>query len=462
MLLFFLLFVPLFVLILLGVNMLVATNNPDTAKMAPYECGMPPASDARHKFQISFFLVAILFLIFGADLIFFYPLVVSLYHISFFGYWTAIIFILLLAISFIYELASGALNYASPRTSSPTKKLPQNPKSKISTGLRFYSTSSFDDSSKQSSLGYHATVGNRASNGKRRRDIGNPKYTREYKTNLSLTTFQAEVLVGLLLGDGSISAPVSKIGGHRLTIRHSMEQFDYLQHLHELFKALIVQPLLLGSNLDPRTKKTYSWCNLHTLSFPCLSVYRALFYNDSGVKIIPSNIRESLTAVGFAYWIADDGHYHKASGGVYLCTESFTLVEVELLINILKNKFNLKCKAHHTKGKEQYMIYIYPSQLSKLCTLGLPLDVVPRVNSPRYLATVGYRGGPGGYLRLHGNLGNSLLIFILLLTVGFIAELASGALDYAKSPSSSTKNSPSGKVPNGIAIILPLLITPQD
>ncbi len=162
MLLFFILFVPLFVLILLGVNMLVAANNPDTAKMAPYECGMPPASDARHKFQISFFLVAILFLIFGADLIFFYPLVVSLYHISFFGYWTAIIFILLLAISFIYELASGALNYASPRTSSPTKKLPQKYNGKLPIGVRFYSSSS-EDLSKS------------VTEGRRKRAKGNPK-----------------------------------------------------------------------------------------------------------------------------------------------------------------------------------------------------------------------------------------------------------------------------------------------
>nr|YP_008474707.1 NADH dehydrogenase subunit 3 [Glomus cerebriforme]AGJ98092.1 NADH dehydrogenase subunit 3 [Glomus cerebriforme] len=125
MLLFFILFVPLFVLILLAVHMLVATNNPDSAKMAPYECGMPPASDARHKFQISFFLVAILFLVFDLEILFLYPLVVSLYHISTFGFWVAMVFILLLTVGFVAELASGALDYASHRTtSSPTKNFP--------------------------------------------------------------------------------------------------------------------------------------------------------------------------------------------------------------------------------------------------------------------------------------------------------------------------------------------------
>nr|QRH18132.1 NADH dehydrogenase subunit 3 [Rhizophagus sp. (in: glomeromycetes)]BBO53819.1 NADH-ubiquinone oxidoreductase chain 3 [Rhizophagus clarus] len=118
MLVFFILFVPLFVLILLGVNMLVATNNPDNAKMAPYECGMPPASDARHKFQISFFLVAILFLVFDCEILFLYPLVVSLYHISSFGFWISMIFILLLTIGFVYELGKGALDYAKDSSSS--------------------------------------------------------------------------------------------------------------------------------------------------------------------------------------------------------------------------------------------------------------------------------------------------------------------------------------------------------
>jgi len=122
MLLFFILFIPVFVLILLGVHMLVASSNPDTAKLDQYECGFLATEDARQKFQVSFFLVAILFLVFGSEIIFLYPLVVSLYHISYFGYWTAMIFILLLAISFVYELASSALDYASNKTTS--SKLP--------------------------------------------------------------------------------------------------------------------------------------------------------------------------------------------------------------------------------------------------------------------------------------------------------------------------------------------------
>jgi hypothetical protein len=123
-----------------------------------------------------------------------------------------------------------------------------------------------------------------------------------------------------------------------------MVQFDYLQHLNELFEAFVVQPLFLGSNLDPRTKKTYTWCHLHTLYFSCFAHYRTLFYNEKGVKIIPANIGELLTPVGLAYWFSDDGYFHKASGGLYLSTNSFSLAEVELLVEVLKKNFDFVLK----------------------------------------------------------------------------------------------------------------------
>lgn len=359
MLVFFLLFVPLFVLILLGVNMLVATNNPDSAKMAPYECGMPPASDARHKFQISFFLVAILFLVFDLEILFLYPLVVSLYYISSFGFWIAMVFILLLTVGFIAELASGALDYAKHSTntsSSPSQKTPQ-PKGKLPIGVRSYSTLSSPDD---------------LSDGKRKRDKGNIKYTFQYRINQTLTPFLAEVLIGLLLGDGCMQAPISKIGGHRLTIRHSMSQYDYLLHLHDLFEAFVVKPPHISSNLDKRTGVTYHWCNLHTLSFLCFAPYRALFYNDLRIKIIPSNLKEILTPVGLAYWIMDDGVFHKSSGGFYLSTNSFTLAEVELLVEVLTNNFYLDCKSHKCGIKDQRVIFIPSSQSNKLRALVQP------------------------------------------------------------------------------------------
>jgi hypothetical protein len=95
-----------------------------------------------------------------------------------------------------------------------------------------------------------------------------------YRANLTLTPFQSKALIGLLLGDSYISKQLSVKGWPRLTIRHSIDQFNYLQHIQELFEPFIVQPLALGSTLDSRTKKTYYWCNLHTLYFKCFKDYR--------------------------------------------------------------------------------------------------------------------------------------------------------------------------------------------
>ncbi len=97
--------------------MLVTTSNPDAAKVSPYECGMPAASDARQKFQVSFFLVAILFLVFDLEILFLYPLAVSLYHISLLGFWIALFFIFMITVGFIYELASNVLDYAKTPSS---------------------------------------------------------------------------------------------------------------------------------------------------------------------------------------------------------------------------------------------------------------------------------------------------------------------------------------------------------
>jgi NADH:ubiquinone oxidoreductase subunit 3 (subunit A) len=120
MLVFFILFVPLFVLILLGVHMLVTTSNPDAAKVSPYECGMNSVSDARQKFQVSFFLVALLFIVFDLEILFLYPLAVSLYHISLLGFWIAMVFVLIITVGFIYELASNVLDYAKTPSSKIT------------------------------------------------------------------------------------------------------------------------------------------------------------------------------------------------------------------------------------------------------------------------------------------------------------------------------------------------------
>jgi NADH-ubiquinone oxidoreductase chain 3 len=118
--LFFLfIFVPLLSLILLGLNVLLATHRPDEAKVSAYECGMNVIiGQTRSPFQIQFMVVALLFLIFDLEIILLFPLAVSLYQVSGFGFSIAMIFLFVLTIGFVLEIGSGAIEL----TNLDTKK----------------------------------------------------------------------------------------------------------------------------------------------------------------------------------------------------------------------------------------------------------------------------------------------------------------------------------------------------
>jgi NADH:ubiquinone oxidoreductase subunit 3 (subunit A) len=102
---------PLLLTALLILNFLISMNKPDFSKLSPYECGMDTIGTAREKFNIQFYLVAILYLVFDIEVIFLFPFASVLYDISIFGFWISIIFILILTIGFMYELSKDILNF---------------------------------------------------------------------------------------------------------------------------------------------------------------------------------------------------------------------------------------------------------------------------------------------------------------------------------------------------------------
>lgn len=83
----------------------------DQEKLSAYECGFNPFEDARMTFDIRFYLVAILFLIFDLEISFLFPWVISLNEITWFGFWSMIFFLIILTIGFIYEWFKGALEW---------------------------------------------------------------------------------------------------------------------------------------------------------------------------------------------------------------------------------------------------------------------------------------------------------------------------------------------------------------
>lgn len=103
-------FVPLLAIILLILNFLLSPHKPDESKISAYECGFSPVyGQTRSTFQIHFYIVAMLFLIFDLEILLLFPIAVTLYQVSIFGFSIAIIFFIVLTIGFILEIGSGAI-----------------------------------------------------------------------------------------------------------------------------------------------------------------------------------------------------------------------------------------------------------------------------------------------------------------------------------------------------------------
>ena len=98
-------------LALLIAPFLVAYQQPDPEKLSAYECGFNAFDDARMKFDVRFYLVAILFIIFDLEVAFLFPWAVSLGNIGLFGFWSMIVFLIVLTVGFVYEWRKGALEW---------------------------------------------------------------------------------------------------------------------------------------------------------------------------------------------------------------------------------------------------------------------------------------------------------------------------------------------------------------
>lgn len=90
---------------------IVARQRPDSEKVSAYECGFEAFDDARSRFDVRFYLVAILFIIFDLEVAFLFPWAVSLGEIGVFGFWSMVVFLGLLTIGFVYEWKKGALEW---------------------------------------------------------------------------------------------------------------------------------------------------------------------------------------------------------------------------------------------------------------------------------------------------------------------------------------------------------------
>ena len=97
--------------VMVGASLLAARQRPDPEKLSAYECGFDAFGDARRRFDVRYYLVAILFIIFDLEVAFLFPWAVALGDIGTFGFWSMVVFLGVLTVGFVYEWKKGALEW---------------------------------------------------------------------------------------------------------------------------------------------------------------------------------------------------------------------------------------------------------------------------------------------------------------------------------------------------------------
>jgi NADH-quinone oxidoreductase subunit A len=90
---------------------IIGYRKPTRAKLSPYECGMTPVGDARERFSVKFYLVAMLFILFDVEAVFLYPWAVILRELKMFGFWEMMVYIFILLVGFFYIWKKGVLDW---------------------------------------------------------------------------------------------------------------------------------------------------------------------------------------------------------------------------------------------------------------------------------------------------------------------------------------------------------------
>lgn len=177
------------------------------------------------------------------------------------------------------------------------------------------------------------------------------------KSRFRLTSKQKFVLIGTLLGDGSLA---KRGRHHRLFIKHSANQRKLIEWKYNIFKNIVL--MSLNYFVQEVSGKEYKFIQFVTLTHPIFDEYREVFYRGPR-KIIPIEIDEIFHhPLALAVLLMDDGA--NDTFGMTLQTHSFKKREIESLSRAIKKNFNIRTSLRKNKGK--WIIYFPKNQISKL------------------------------------------------------------------------------------------------
>jgi len=185
----------------------------------------------------------------------------------------------------------------------------------------------------------------------------NGKALAQYKQYLVLRPEQHHLMIGMILGDGSLRFP-GRSHQANLTVEHGEQQREYVCWKHECLREWVLTPprQVARTYHKDRSRSLLSW-RFSTLSHPAFTSYHTLFYQN-GRKIVPDNIGDLVVhPLTLAVWLMDDGNKNKDV--LFLSTESFTIQEQERLCDCLNGRFGIAATLNfhsHYLGRDLYRI----------------------------------------------------------------------------------------------------------
>lgn len=185
------------------------------------------------------------------------------------------------------------------------------------------------------------------------------KYVRD---NTKISSYHRSVLIGILLGDAHIRKINLPKNNTRIIFKQSIINFPYVWFVFmQLYPYCYSYPRLEKTIIN---FKKYYLVVFGTRTYPCLNELYQMFMHN-GKKCVPDNIFEELTPIALAHWIMCDGTF--TGWGLLICTDSFTIKDVILLMNVLLIKYDINTTLHKCNNLPR--IYIGKKELKKLKTI---------------------------------------------------------------------------------------------
>ncbi len=184
----------------------------------------------------------------------------------------------------------------------------------------------------------------------------------ERKRKLYLSSVQKFVLVGSILGDGTLRMPKEGINANFKT-EHGLRQKKYVLWKYNIFKNWVFTPPKISYRYRENTREKYekSWW-FRTVSHPEITEFWKIFY-PSGKKIVPPDIDKFFTSLSLAVWVMDDGNLNKKN--LNISTYSFNLDEIKLLQKLLEHKFGVRSNFYRDRDKG-YRMYFSVNDTQKI------------------------------------------------------------------------------------------------